>query len=50
MRKFKKQKIKKYESPKLLATQVLEEKTAADLDRQNYQSGQGMTERALQTQ
>jgi len=36
MSKFKKHKIKGYESPKLLATQVLEEKTAADLDRQNY--------------
>jgi len=36
MSKLKKQKTKGYESPKLLATQVLEEKTAADLDQQNY--------------
>ncbi|MEK7242700.1 MAG: hypothetical protein AAB112_00840, partial [Thermodesulfobacteriota bacterium] len=36
MSKLKKQKTKGYESPKLLATQVLDEKTAADLDQQNY--------------
>jgi hypothetical protein len=36
MSKFKKQKIKGYESPKLLATEALEEKTADDLDQQNY--------------
>ena len=36
MGKLKKQKNKGHESPKLLATALLEEKTAADLDRQNY--------------
>lgn len=36
MGKFKKQKIKGRENPKLLTTQVLEEKTAADLDQQKY--------------
>ncbi len=36
MSKLQKQKNKRQESPKLLTTEVLEQKTAADLDRHNY--------------
>jgi len=36
MSKFKKQKTKGHESPKLLATEALENRKAADLDQQNY--------------